>query len=139
MGTCIFCDIAARDVHGRILRETQHTLAFLDANPLAPGHTIVVPKDHYARLRDLPEAHAVELFDQVYALVSRVEDAVEADGLTIGVNDGEAAGQDIEHLHVHLVPRFDGDGGGDISTAAGAPPDLTGDELDAIADDITAG
>jgi histidine triad (HIT) family protein len=132
MGECTFCDIATRDAHGRIVRESKHALAFLDVNPLAPGHTLVAPKDHYARLRDLPEDQAADLFGQVYALASDVEDAVGADGLSIGVNDGEAAGQEVTHLHVHLIPRFDGDGGDSIHAVAGERPDLTDEETDDI-------
>jgi histidine triad (HIT) family protein len=132
MGECVFCDVATRDAHGRIVRETDHTLAFLDENPLATGHTLVAPKDHYARLRDLPEDQATDLFGQVYALTADVEDAVDADGVTIGVDDGEAAGQDVMHLHVHLIPRFEGDGGRDVAAVVGDPPDLTDEEMDAI-------
>jgi histidine triad (HIT) family protein len=108
-------------------------LAFLDANPLAPGHTLVVPKEAHERLRDLPDDVATELWAAVDELGPRVEDAVDADGLTVGVNDGEAAGQEVPHVHVHLVPRFDGDGGGPIHGVAGGRPSLSDEELDDIA------
>ncbi|ELZ76026.1 HIT family protein [Haloferax larsenii] len=132
MSDCIFCAIAAKDVHGRIVHETEHSLAFLDVNPLAPGHTLVVPKDHYARLDDLPEEISADLWRTVDELVPRVEDAVDADATNVGVNNGPAAGQEVEHVHVHIVPRFDGDGGSPIHAVGGTRPDLSDEELDDI-------
>jgi histidine triad (HIT) family protein len=129
----IFEQIVAGDIPARIVYETDSVLAFLDANPLAPGHTLVVPKEAHERLRDLPDDVATELWAAVDELGPRVEDAVDADGLTVGVNDGEAAGQEVPHVHVHLVPRFDGDGGGPIHGVVGSRPDLSEEELDDIA------
>ncbi|ELZ30405.1 hit family hydrolase, diadenosine tetraphosphate hydrolase [Halogeometricum pallidum JCM 14848] len=129
----IFEQIVAGDIPARIVYETDTVLAFLDANPLAPGHTLVVPKEAHERLRDLPDGVATDLWAAVDELGPRVEDAVDADGLTVGVNDGEAAGQEVPHVHVHLVPRFDGDGGGPIHGVVGERPDLSDEELDDIA------
>ncbi|KAB1197502.1 MULTISPECIES: HIT family protein [Haloferax] len=132
MSDCIFCAIASRDIHGRIVHETEHSLAFLDVNPLAPGHTLVVPKDHYARLDDMPDEISADLFGAVDELVPRVEDAVDADASNVGINNGPAAGQEVEHVHVHIVPRFEDDGGSPIHAVAGDVPDLSDDELDDI-------
>ncbi|QIB72901.1 HIT family protein [Halogeometricum borinquense] len=132
----IFEQIAAGDIPARIVYETDTVLAFLDANPLAPGHTLVVPKEAHERLRDLPDDVATDLWAAVDELTPRVEDAVDADALTVGVNDGEAAGQEVPHVHVHLVPRFDGDGGGPIHAVAGSRPDLSDEELDDIEERI---
>jgi len=136
---CIFCAIAAGDAPARTVHETDRTTAFLDVNPLARGHTLVVPRTHAERLGDLPADDAAELFATVHELVPAVEAAVDADATTIGVNDGTAAGQEVPHVHVHVVPRFEGDGGGPIHGVAGARPDLSEDDLDAIADRIEAG
>jgi len=130
---CIFCGIVAGDIPGRVVEETDHAVAFLDANPLAPGHTLVVPKQHYGRLHDLPDEEAAELFGAVDELAAAVEDAVDADAVSIGINDGEAAGQEIPHTHVHLVPRFDGDGGGSFHTISPRSDSPTDEELDEIA------
>ena len=132
----IFEQIAAGDIPARIVYETDSVLAFLDANPLAPGHTLVVPREAHERLRDLPDDVATELWAVVDELAPRVEDAVDADALTVGVNDGAAAGQEVPHVHVHLVPRFDGDGGGPIHGVVGSRPDLSDGELDDIAERI---
>ena len=130
---CIFCRIVAGDVPGRIVEETDHAIAFLDANPLAPGHTLVVPKQHYGRLHDVPGEEAADLFDAVHELSPAVEDAVDADAMSIGINDGEAAGQEIPHTHVHLVPRFDGDGGGSFHAISPRSESPSDEELDEIA------
>ncbi|XVH32940.1 HIT family protein [Haloferacaceae archaeon DSL9] len=132
----IFEKIVAGEIPARIVHETDTTLAFLDVNPLAPGHTLVIPKERYERLGDLPTDLAADLFAAVHELTPVVESAVDADGTTVGINDGTAAGQEVPHVHVHLVPRFDGDGGGPIHAVAGARPDLSDEELDEIADAI---
>lgn len=133
---CIFCSIVAGDVPGRVVAETEDALAFLDANPLAPGHTLVVPKTHTERLHDLDSGTSRAVFDLVRDVLPHVEAAVEADGVTVGVNDGEAAGQEVPHVHVHLVPRFEGDGGHPIHAVAGERPHLDDAELDEIAERI---
>ena len=104
---CPFCDVPAARVlhtspggHGRALR---------DAYPVTEGHTLVVPTRHVASLFELgPEERA-----DVWALVGEVREALAAshgpDGFTIGVNDGEAAGQTVSHAHVHVIPRYAGD------------------------------
>ncbi|WP_224448037.1 HIT family protein [Haloprofundus salilacus] len=133
---CIFCKIVAGEIPGRTVYETDSVLAFLDANPLASGHTLVIPKAHAERLDDLSAGAAADVFAAVHELTPRVESAVDADAVTVGINDGSAAGQEVPHVHVHLVPRFEGDGGGPIHAVAGERPDLSDAELDAIAADI---
>ncbi|RDZ42923.1 HIT family protein [Haloferax sp. Atlit-19N] len=129
MSDCIFCAIVDGDIPGRIVHETEHSLAFLDANPLASGHTLVVPKEHHARLDEVPADAAADLFAAVNDLVPRVEAAVDADATNVGINNGPAAGQEVDHVHVHIVPRFEGDGGSPIHAVAGERPDLSDEEL----------
>jgi histidine triad (HIT) family protein len=138
MVDCIFCGIVDGGVPSRTVYEDDTVVAFLDANPLAPGHTLVVPKAHHERLNDAPADVAADLFRAVHELAPRVESAVDADATTVGVNNGEAAGQEVPHVHVHLVPRFEGDSGGPIHAVAGSRPDLSDEELDDIAADIEA-
>ncbi|MFC7071054.1 HIT family protein [Halobaculum lipolyticum] len=133
---CIFCSIVAGDIPGRIVAETDAALAFLDANPMSRGHTLVIPKTHRQRVADLSTEESRAVFDLVHDLAPRIEAAVGADAHTIGVNDGPDAGQEVPHAHVHVIPRFEGDGGGPIHVAAGDRPDLSDEELDAIASDI---
>jgi histidine triad (HIT) family protein len=135
---CIFCQIIAGEIPGRIVHETETTLAFLDANPLAPGHTLVVPKAHHETVGDMPSDVARDVFGTLHDLVPRVEAAVDADASTVGFNNGTAAGQEVPHVHGHVIPRFAGDGGGPIHVAAGSRPDLSDAELDDVADGIRA-
>ena len=129
----VFEQIIAGEIPARIVHETDTVAAFLDANPLAPGHTLVVPKAPHERLADLPDGEAADVWAVVQELVPKIGAAVDADATTVGVNDGAAAGQEVPHAHVHIVPRFEGDGGGPIHAAAGSRPDLSDDELDDIA------
>ncbi|QAU13331.1 HIT family protein [Halorubrum sp. BOL3-1] len=133
---CVFCSIVAGDISARTVYETDSVLAFLDANPLARGHTLVIPKPHARHVSDLNAGLASDLFDTVASLTPQLQDAVDADGANVGVNDGEAAGQEVPHVHVHVVPRFDGDGGAPIHAVAGERPDLSDEELDVVADEV---
>jgi histidine triad (HIT) family protein len=135
---CIFCSIVDGEIPSRTVYEDDTVLAFLDVNPLAPGHTLVVPKSHHRRLQDMPDKEASWLYKVAHKLTEAVEKGVDADATTVAVNNGEAAGQEVPHVHCHLVPRFEGDGGGPIHAAFGEAPDLSEDELDGIAEDIAA-
>ncbi|MEF8778176.1 MAG: HIT family protein [Natronomonas sp.] len=110
----IFEQIINGELPAEVVYETDDVIAFLDANPLAPGHTLVIPKEPYARLRDTPSELSAKVFAAVRKLATAIEDALDADATTVGINDGAAAGQEIPHLHVHIVPRSEGDGGGPI-------------------------
>nr|WP_318570498.1 HIT family protein [Salinigranum marinum] len=134
--SCIFCRIVDGDLPSRTVYETDDAVAFLDANPLAAGHTLVVPSEHYETVGELPPETAGALFETVSAVTPRIERAIDADGTTVAVNNGEAAGQEVPHTHVHVVPRFDGDGNGPIHRLFSTRPSLSDAELDAIAADI---
>ena len=130
---CIFCQIVAGDIPSRTVYEDDDVLAFLDANPLAPGHTVVIPKPHHETFAALPADAGRPVFEALHRLTPVVEDAVDADASNVAFNNGEAAGQEIPHVHGHIVPRFEGDGGGAVHTIMGELVDLDDDELDDIA------
>ncbi|WP_135303546.1 HIT family protein [Haloarcula amylovorans] len=130
---CIFCQIVAGDIPSRTVYEDDDVLAFLDANPLAPGHTLVIPKAHHETLGDLPGDVGSDVFAALHDLTPAVEAAVDADGSTVAFNNGEEAGQEVPHVHGHIVPRFADDGGRPIHSLFGSRPDLSDDELDDIA------
>lgn len=132
----IFEQIIDGDIPADIVYETDDVVAFLDANPLAPGHTLVVPKEPHARLRDTPPELSAAVFEAVRTLSAAIEDAVDADATTIGINDGSAAGQEVPHLHVHVVPRFEGDGGGTIHSVMGSGAATQEETPDDIAERI---
>jgi histidine triad (HIT) family protein len=133
---CIFCSIVAGDIPARVVYEDDETLAFLDANPLAPGHTLVIPRAHHERLTDLDDDTVSAVFQALYDLTGAVEAGVDADGSNVAFNNGEAAGQEVPHVHGHIIPRFENDGGSPVHAVAGERPDLSDDELDDIAADI---
>ena len=136
---CVFCGIVGGDRPSRTVHETDDVLAFLDANPLAAGHTLVIPKDHHERLGDLPPGLAAAVFEGLYRVTDAVEAAVDAEATTIAFNNGAAAGQEVPHVHGHVIPRWHGDGGGPIHAIAGQRPELSDDEMDEVAESIAEG
>jgi len=114
--TCIFCRILNGEIPAEVVARGHDFVAFLDVNPLADGHVLVVPRAHVAQVEDLEPEHADALFRAVVRLAGPVREAVDAAGTTIGVNNGNATGQTIPHVHVHIVPRWENDGAGTIHT-----------------------
>jgi len=112
--SCIFCRIAGGAIPAEIVAREPGATAFLDNTPLADGHVLVVPDAHVARLEDLDEAASDTLFRTVARLAGTVRTALGAAGTTIGINNGDATGQTVPHVHVHIVPRWPGDGAGSI-------------------------
>lgn len=84
-------------------------VAVRDGHPVSPGHTLVIPKRHVASLADITEHEAAALWSVLATARAQIQRELEPNGYNIGVNDGRAAGQTVMHLHVHLIPRFDGD------------------------------
>jgi histidine triad (HIT) family protein len=119
---CLFCKIARREIPASVVREDGETVAFLDIYPHAPGHTLVVPRFHCATLRELPDEKVAPLFQAVKDVASLLVERMGAQGLTVGINEGKVAGQAVEHVHVHLMPRFEGDGGGSVHGVVDNPP-----------------
>lgn len=111
---CLFCRILRGELSAETVYEDDHAIAFLDVSPRVPGHTIVIPRHHSPSLVELPAAEVGRLFEAVQKVAAKVLRAMGADGLTIGINQGAASGQTVKHLHVHILPRFNGDGGGSI-------------------------
>ena len=110
-GDCLFCKIAAGDIPSTRVYEDERTIAFLDIAPLNAGHTLVVPRTHAASLEEIEPDDA----QRIVRVAQRVAIALRRTGFRVeGVNlwlaDGAAAGQDVFHAHMHVVPRFDGDG-----------------------------
>jgi histidine triad (HIT) family protein len=91
------------------LLETPTAIAFLDIHPLNPGHTLLVPRPHYPNLAELPDELATEVGALLPRLCRAVGAATKAEGLNVVVNNGRIAGQTIEHVHWHIIPRFSGD------------------------------
>lgn len=107
---CTFCDIIHGAAEVSVCYEDATTLAFMDIQPVNPGHVLVAPKAHHESLLDLPAALAAELFAVATKLAPIVRAASRADGLNLVVSSGAAAGQDVYHFHIHLIPRVKADG-----------------------------
>ena len=107
---CIFCKMVAGQIPVTKIYEDKVVLAFLDIGPLSDGHTLVIPKQHFERLHDCP----AQLLGQVSSCLGKIARAVAAamdsDGYNVLCNNGRAAGQLVEHLHFHIIPRNTGDG-----------------------------
>lgn len=105
-GKCPFCEIINGNIPAKKVYEDDSSLAFLDINPRNPGHTLVVPKKHYATILDITEKDAGELFRAVKAVAAAVQAGTKAQGISISQSNGAAAGQLVPHLHFHVIPRF---------------------------------
>jgi histidine triad (HIT) family protein len=113
---CLFCKIASKEIPAKIMYEDDAMVAFLDVKPRSPGHTVVIPRMHAPTLIDLPDADVAKLFTGVKHIYALLVEKISPDGMTIGVNQGKASGQEVDHLHVHLMPRWKNDGGGSIQS-----------------------
>jgi len=107
---CIFCRMAAGGVPTARVYEDDVVLAFLDIGPLSDGHTLLIPKQHYARIDDCPDDVLASFCSRLGRVARAVVAAVEAEGYNILCNNGRAAGQLVEHVHFHIIPRRGGDG-----------------------------
>jgi len=132
ISNCILCNIAKYLTKARIISENKQAIAFLDAFPLRPGHALVATKKHSAKLQEINSDEICSLF----ALVSRVVDALEkgtgANATLIAIHNGRQAGQEIPHLHVHIVPRKPDDGGAPIHSIFETGKSISDAEMDRI-------
>lgn len=105
---CVFCAIAAGEIPSFKIYEDDFVLAFLDINPFSEGHTLVIPKEHYKGLLDVPPKVLAVLLERVQKVSSHIAKALACDGFNILQNNGAAAGQTVNHIHFHIVPRMEG-------------------------------
>ena len=106
MSDCIFCKILAGEIPAAKVYEDEQVLAFLDISQVTPGHTLVVPKEHYRNLLEMDAASASQLFAKIPVIAQKVMKATQAEGMYIIANCEEIAGQTVFHTHVHLIPRY---------------------------------
>ena len=136
---CVFCKIVAESIPSVKIYEDEHALSFLDIAPLAKGHALVVPRNHARQVEHLSEKDNEKLWEMVRIVVPRLTEAMAAHGMTIAVNNGAGAGQEVQHVHVHLIPRWKDDGYGPIHDLfRGRRPEVTHKDLEEIANRIRA-
>ena len=106
---CVFCKIVAVELPAAVVFEDDAVAAFLDINPLSDGHVLIVPREHYTDLSDLPAEVSGRLFRCVPKLARAIVDVTSAAGYNVLVNSGRIAGQVVPHVHVHIIPRHPAD------------------------------
>lgn len=124
---CIFCKIISGDIPAKIIAESEKTLAFMDAFPLTKGHSLVIPKTHYEKIQDISPVDNADLFETVRKVISRVDSITNA--TLLAVHNGKESGQEIPHVHVHLIPRSSEDSAGPVHSMFEIQPKLSNDEI----------
>jgi histidine triad (HIT) family protein len=104
MSECVFCQITLKEAPASVVYEDEQVVAFLSNHPVNVGHTLVAPKKHYENIYEIPEEEAAYLFRIVKKIAHAVKTATGVEGIRILQNNGEAAGQVVFHLHVHVIP-----------------------------------
>lgn len=107
---CIFCKIANGEIPSATLHEDEEFRVILDLGPASKGHALVLPKEHYANVYELNEETAAKAFVLAKKMAGKMTSALGCDGFNIVQNNGSVAGQTVFHFHMHLIPRYEGDG-----------------------------
>ena len=110
--SCIFCKIVNHEIPAKIIAETEKSLAFLDAFPLTKGHSLVIPKKHYEKVQDISKEDNTDLFETVRLVARKVDKITNA--TLLAIHNGKESGQEIPHVHVHLIPRSSKDSAGAV-------------------------
>ena len=130
---CIFCKIAAGEIPSQCIYEDELFKVILDLGPATKGHSLIIPKDHYEDLFELPEETAAQAMVLAKRLSARLMEKLHADGLNLVQNNKETAGQTVKHFHLHMIPRYKDD----MQNILWKPGEVTQDELALIKETIT--
>lgn len=130
---CIFCKIANGEIPSRKLYEDENFVVIMDLNPATKGHSLVIPKQHYADLYEMPEALCGEAMKLAKKMAVKMTKALHADGFNLMQNNGEVSGQTVFHFHLHLIPRYKEDAG----CLTWTPHTVSAEELDNVKQMIT--
>lgn len=130
---CIFCKIANGEILSKTLYEDDKFRVILDLGPASKGHALILPKEHYADLYELPEETAGEVMKLAKKMAAQMTQRLGCEGFNLVQNNGELAGQTVFHFHMHLIPRYRDDG----QKIGWKPQEATQEELEAIRAQIT--
>lgn len=130
---CIFCKLANGQIPTRAIYEDEQFKVILDNAPATRGHALILPKDHYANLYELPENTAADAMKLARKMALTMQDRLQCEGFNLVQNNGESAGQTVFHFHMHLIPRY----ADDHQQILWNPTQLTDAELDEIRDRLT--
>ena len=125
---CIFCKIANGEIPSKTIEENDMFRVVLDVGPATKGHALILPKDHYANLYELPEEVAAEALKLAKKVALRMKERLHCDGVNLVQNNEEAAGQTVFHFHMHVIPRYKEDG----QVIGWKPGQLTAEELETV-------
>ncbi|MBE5853947.1 MAG: HIT family protein [Lachnospiraceae bacterium] len=134
MNDCIFCKIAKGEIPSKTIYEDEMFRVILDLGPATKGHALILPKEHFANLYELPDNYAEALMKVARKVGLLMKDKLSCDGLNLVQNNGEIAGQTVFHFHMHMIPRYEGDG----QVIGWKPGEPTGEELEQIQSEILA-
>jgi histidine triad (HIT) family protein len=109
MSDCIFCKIVKKEIPATLVYEDETVLAFMDIGPIVKGHVLVIPKTHYDPITETPDEIVAQLHLVAKKIAQAQMNALGADGVNIMQNNGAAAGQEVPHLYIHVIPRFNND------------------------------
>ena len=130
---CIFCKIANGEIPSGTIYEDELFRVILDLGPATRGHALILPKDHASDLYELPEETAAGAMKVAKQIALKMKEKLHCDGLNLVQNNGEAAGQTVKHFHLHLIPRYEGDG----QEILWNPGSATKEELDEVRKELT--
>lgn len=129
---CIFCKIANGEIPSKTLYEDESFRVILDLGPATKGHALILPKEHAENLYELPEETAADAMKLAKKMASVMKEKLKCDGLNLIQNNGETAGQTVMHFHLHLIPRYQGDG----QRIGWVPSEPSQEELEAVRKEI---
>ena len=138
MQECVFCRIVAGDIPAKVIARNDEAVAVLDAFPLASGHTLVLSKSHRGKVQQLEKSEATGIFEMVWRVVAAVEKSTGAPATTVAIHNGKEAGQEIAHVHVHIIPRREGDGAGPVHSMFRQRPESGSLDMDSICSKIAS-
>lgn len=130
---CIFCKIANGEIPSKTLYEDENFRVILDLAPATKGHALILPKEHAANLYELPEETAAKVLGVAKTVAVQMKEKLQCDGLNLVQNNGEVAGQTVNHFHLHIIPRYADDG----QKIAWEPGESTPERLEMVRKQIT--
>ncbi|HEX2406994.1 MAG TPA: HIT family protein [Nitrososphaeraceae archaeon] len=133
---CIFCKVALKKIPTNIIIENDKAMAFLDAYPLSKGHTLIIPKAHYSKIQELDENSSQSLFNILWKITNPIENVVGVNSSTIAIHNGKEAGQEVPHVHIHVIPRKRGDGAGPVHSMFKNKPNVSSFDMSSIVEEI---
>ncbi|MCD7725218.1 MAG: HIT family protein [Clostridiales bacterium] len=130
---CIFCKIANGEIPSKTLYEDERFRVILDLGPATKGHALIIPKNHYPNLYELPEEDAGDVMKLAKKMMIKITDGLGCEGFNLVQNNGDLAGQTVFHFHLHMIPRYQADG----QTIGWKPQEVSQEELEEVKNRIT--